>query len=288
MILDKKKFFVLDAMAIAHRAHWAFKDLKTSDGQHTGMVFGTASFLINLCRSQEPNYFAVAMDSPQATFRKDIYPLYKANRPKKDETFVSQVPLLREFFQVFGAPVLRFPGFEADDIIGTLARNHGKDDTRVFIVSGDKDFMQLVNNNVYMYRPKKWPEFDIVDEMKVYEKFGVGPNQVVDVLAIMGDSADNIPGVYGIGEKGAQKLIKSCGSLEGVYSNLHAAKPTEMKKLNKSRSDAFLSKELVKIKTDMDLPYKDLEEFKFSTKQLKSDKLVEFYKKLEFNSLLKE
>ena len=206
---------------------------------------------------------AVAMDVGAPTFRHQMFPDYKANRTEKDKDLTSQIPDFKKFFRCLSVPTIGIAGYEADDIIGSIATQFGKDDTEVYIVSADKDFMQLVNQNVFMYKPLKWPEFEIVDHNKVVEKYGIAPAQVVDMLAIMGDSADNVPGVHGIGEKGATKLLKSFGSLDGIYQNLHSVTGKRaIEGLTKSKKSAYLSKELVQLKNDIELGV-SLEDMRF-------------------------
>jgi len=287
-MINPKRIFVIDALAMVHRCFWAFKNLASSDGTPTGAVFGSAGFLTQLIKSQRPDYMVMCMDVGAPTFRHQMYPDYKANRKEKDETLSSQIPLCKELAKCMDIPVLGIAGYEADDLIGSISAQFATDETNVYIVSADKDFMQLINKNVFMYKPMKWPEFEIIDTAKVVEKFGIQPSQVVDALAIIGDAADNIPGVHGIGEKGAAKLIKSYGSLDGVYENFHNVTGKKaIEGLAKSRDSAYLSRDLATIVKDIDLGI-TLEDMKFDQKSLNNEKLMEFYARLDFASLLPE
>lgn len=285
-MINPKRLFVIDGLAMAHRSYWAFKELATPDGTPTGAVFGSAAFLTNLIKQQQPDYIVLAMDVGAPTFRHQIFPEYKANRKEKEERLTCQLKNFKQLFKCLNIPILGIAGYEADDLIGSLAVQYGADDLNVYIVSADKDFMQLVNDNVFMYKPKKWPDFEIVDKGAVETKFGVRPDQVIDALALIGDAADNIPGVMGIGEKGAAKLIKSFGSLDGIYANLGAVTGKKaIEGLNKSQKEAYLSKELATIRTDIELPI-SLEDMKFDINSLNGAPLREFYEELHFKSLL--
>lgn len=276
-----KKLFIIDCLALAYRSYFAYPKLTTSDGRLTGVVYGSSSFLSSMISTQNPDYVIACTDPGTKTFRHDMYPEYKANRKEKDAEFVQQLPDFYKLLEKMKIPLLRQDGFEADDLIGSLAKKFASDDLKVYIVSPDKDFMQCVNPNVFLYKAKKWPEFEIIDTMGVVEKMGVGPAQIVDMLAIMGDAADNVPGVKGIGEKGAAKLVKSLGSVESIYENLHAVPPGKMlQSLVTSRDAALLSKKLVTIKTDIDLA---TELDSMVRHKGPNEELKEFYKELQFN-----
>jgi DNA polymerase-1 len=283
-----KKLFVIDAMAMAFRNHYAFgmRPLTTSSGEPTSAIFGSAIFMNKLIQDHQPDYLVIATDTKQPTFRHVRYPAYKANRDDMPEDLVLQLPNFFKLFEAYGIPTLRFPGFEADDIIGTIAKQMAQDDLEIYIVSGDKDFMQLINDKVFLFTPKKGGETALIDRKGVELKFGVEPEKVIDVLAIMGDASDNVPGVFGIGEKGAAKLIQAYGSLDGVYENLTKITAKRQREgLESSRENAFLSKELVTIKTDMDLGIK-LEDLVCDIKTtLANNDLLTFFEELEFKGL---
>ncbi|MBM4254246.1 MAG: DNA polymerase I, partial [Deltaproteobacteria bacterium] len=256
--MTTKRLFLVDAMAIAFRSYYAFgmgRPLTTSSGQPVAAVFGTAMFMHKLLTEQRPDYLVIARDVRQPTFRHQMYPQYKANRSAMPEDLVAQLPLLERLFKAFGCPLLSIPGFEADDLIGSMARQWGTPDLQVYIVSGDKDFMQLVNDHTFLYQPKKGEDAAIIDRGGVAAKFGCTPEQVIDCLALIGDSSDNVPGVPGIGEKGAGKLIAEYGSLERILENIPLINNKKMREaLLNGRDLGLLSRQLVTIRTDIELP----------------------------------
>ena len=211
--------YLLDGTAIAYRSHFAFarSGLSTADGKPTGATFGFATLLHNLIEKERPERIAVALDARGKTFRHKQFPEYKATREKAPEELISQLTWIRELVAAFGLPLFEIEGFEADDVLGTLATQAAARGDDVRIVSGDKDFMQLVSERVELYNVFKQGEPLIIQGLAaVEEKFGGSPEQVVDVLAIMGDASDNVPGVKGIGEKGAIALIQKFGSVAGI------------------------------------------------------------------------
>ena len=206
-ISARKRFFIIDGYALLFRAHFALirNPLITSYGLHTSALFGFINQIFKLIRNEDPEYLACAFDSKGKTFRHEIYEDYKANRPEMPEELQLQLPHLWEILEVMNLPVLKKGGVEADDIIGTLAIQAEKDGLDTYIVSGDKDFMQLMNENIFLYAPgtKRSPEPVVYDSSKVEEKWGVPPKIIIDLLGRMGDSSDNVPGVAGVGEKHA-------------------------------------------------------------------------------------
>jgi len=277
------RFFVIDAMNLAHRCYHVFKDLSTKSGFPTGTVYGASSFMFNLINGQKPDYLVVATDTKEPTFRHEMYSEYKANRPDKDNNFLRQLPVLYKMWENMGIPVIKMPGYEADDIIGSLAAQQAQDDRQIYIVSSDKDFMQCVNKNVFIYKPLKWPNFELVDANRTLEKIGVTPSQMVDYLAITGDVSDNVPGVKGIGAKGAAKLLGEFHSLEGIYNNIGTIKGKNKDKLEMCKGEAYMSKNLVQINLKLDLTL-NIDDAKLDANALTNDKLKDFYKKLEFKS----
>jgi DNA polymerase-1 len=220
---DRKRFFILDGFALLYRAHFALirNPLITSYGLHTSALFGFVNQVLKLIRSENPDYIACAFDSKEKTFRHDMYKEYKAHRPPMPDELKQQLPHLWELLEAMNLPVLRKPGVESDDIIGTLAVQAEKEGLDTYIVSGDKDFMQLMNEHIFMLAPgtRKAPYPIIYDPAKVEEKWGVPPEKIIDLLGLMGDSSDNVPGVAGIGEKTAVKLIKAYGSLISAWNS---------------------------------------------------------------------
>ena len=253
----RKRLFLLDGYATLYRSHFALirNPLITSYGLPTSALFGFTNQILKLLRKEKPDYLAAIFDTKEKTFRHKRYPEYKATREKMPEELVTQLPHLWNLLNAMQIITLSKPGFEADDIIGTLAREGSKDGMDVFIVSGDKDFMQLVNDHVFLYTPGgRFMDTRIYDSKGVEEKWGVPPEKMIDFLGLMGDSSDNIPGVRGVGEKSAKKLIIEFGSLENALEN--AEKNTNKRVRNglmECKEDALLSKELVTIDTNVEL-----------------------------------
>ncbi len=282
-----KKLFIIDAMAMAFRNFHAFgqRPLMTSSGIHTSAVFGSALFMTKLLEDEKPDMVIVATDSKEKTFRHDIYPAYKANRTEMPADLADQLPYFFELFAAMGIPVLRQPGMEADDLIGSICRKFADVGTHCYIVSGDKDFMQLVNDRVSIYAPKKNEPALIVSYDGVREKFGCKPDQVIDVLALIGDTSDNVPGVHGIGDKGAAKLIGDFHTLEGIYANIDEIKNNKLKNaLTADKDNAFLSRTLVTIKIDIPLDVSS-EEMKLNPDALANEKLLDLFTRMEFRGL---
>jgi len=214
MSRDNERLFLLDGMALAYRAYFAFisRPLINSRGENTSAVYGFVTFLMKLLDEEKPDHVAVVFDTAEPTFRHTMYPDYKATRQKMPEDMSASIPRLKEVVEAFNVPLLEVPGFEADDVMGTLARRAEKEGVTTFLVTGDKDFMQLISPLVKIYRPGKAAgEAEVVDETGVAEKFGVTPDRVIDVLALTGDAADNVPRENGIGEKTAITLIQQFG-----------------------------------------------------------------------------
>ena len=200
---EQKTLFIIDAMAMAYRTFYGLgrAGLTTAAGKPVTTLYGTALFLNKLVREQNPDFWVAAGDSPQATFRHDIYPDYKGHRDKMPDDLRDQIPDFWRLLKAFQMPVITREGFEADDIIGSLAKKYGSQELKVYIVSGDKDFFQLINDHVVLFSPKKNQDPVIVDPAGVKERFQVDPHQMIDCLALMGDSADNIPGIKALAKR---------------------------------------------------------------------------------------
>jgi DNA polymerase I len=287
--MDRKRLFLIDGSALAYRSYFAFirNPLINSRGENTSAVFGFANSLLKILREQNPDYIAVVFDTPAPTFRHKIYKDYKSTRAKTPPEMVEQLPRIRELVEYMNLPLIEKDGFEADDIIGTLAQQGKKEGLEVFLVTADKDFFQLVDEDIKMVKPSKGKEpEEIYDAKAVKEKFGIEPNQMTDLLGLMGDSSDNIPGVPGIGEKTALELINQFGSLEEVVAKAdRISKKKISQNLKEYAEQARFSKKLVTI--DTHTPFKlDLREL--SKKDLDSPKLRQFFKEMEFTSFLKE
>ncbi|MEY4629889.1 MAG: hypothetical protein RIQ81_9 [Pseudomonadota bacterium] len=282
------RLFVIDAMALAFRSFHAFgvRPLTTSAGIPTSAVYGSAVFLLKLIDEERPDYLVVATDTKEPTFRHKMYPLYKANRTEMPEDLARQLPYLFKLFEALGCKLLREPGVEADDLIGSLVKQNAGPDLTCYIVSGDKDFMQLINHHVYLYSPKKAEPAQVIGIEGVHEKFQCKPDHVVDALALIGDTADNVPGVHGIGDKGAAKLIGQFGSLEGIYAHLDEIKNEKQREsLRASKEAAFLSRELLRIKIDCNLEHA-LDDMKYDPDTATANpSLLELFDELEFRTL---
>ncbi len=261
----RQSLFLLDGSALAYRAHFAMarSSLSSAKGVPTGALFGFTGDLRRILRQVGPRYIAVVFDTPEPTFRHHLYPEYKATREKMPEELVQQLPFMRQAAELLGIRVLMMPGFEADDVMGTLARRAEAQGLPVFLVTGDKDFMQLVSEKIRLYNIlKKDEEVAIIGPPEVRERFGVGPDRVVDILALMGDASDNIPGIPGIGEKGAMKLLAGGKSLDDVLLDPgQDVSPKLKQSLIEHRDLGLLSRQLATIDTAVPiaLPIEDLE-----------------------------
>ena len=283
-----KRLFVVDAMAMAFRSFHAFsvRPLTTSAGVPTSAVYGSALFLMKLIEDEKPDHLVIATDTAAPTFRHKMYSAYKANRDEMPEDLARQLPLIFRLFDAFGLKTLREEGVEADDLIGSLVKIAARQKIDSFIVSGDKDFLQLVGDHVKLYAPKKQEAPQIIGVEGVKERFGGAPEHVVDALALIGDSADNIPGVPGIGEKGAAKLIAQYGSLENIYVNLSEIKNNRQREaLTANREQAFLARELLTIKTDCEIPW-PVDAFAIDLRKAVANRdLLKLFEELEFRTL---
>lgn len=280
------RVFLLDGTALAFRSHFAFarSGLATADGRATGATYGFTMVLRQLLESEAPERIAVAFDHKDPTFRHTRYTEYKATRQKAPEDLIRQLPWMREVVEAHGIALFEVAGVEADDVIGTLAKQAEAAGDEVFLVTGDKDFMQLVSDHVRMYNVFKSGEATLIQGIaEVAEKFGTTPDHVVDVLAIMGDSSDNVPGVKGIGEKGAIELIQTYGSVDGVLAHLADLKPKQREKVEASRELLLLSRELVTIQTDVPLE-RGADSLGPAAPDAK--RLAQLFRSLEFRSLL--
>ena len=286
---ENKRLYLIDGYAMLYRAHFAMirNPLINSKGMHTSALFGFVNQIMKLINNEKPDLMIAAFDSPQKTFRHERYPEYKATREKMPEEMIEQLPFLWNILDSMDIPLLEEPGFEADDIIGTLATKASKKGLDVYIVSGDKDFMQLINDKIFLYAPSgRQADIKIYDKQGVEDKWGVPPEKIIDLLGLMGDSSDNVPGVMGVGEKTAVKLIQEYGSLEASLENANNVKNKRAREgLLNSKENALLSKELVTIETQMDLKI-NLSDL--NTNNIKKESLAEIFQELEFESLAKQ
>jgi DNA polymerase-1 len=283
-----KRLFLLDGTALAYRAHFALarSGLTSPEGKPTGATYGFTMTLRRILETEKPDLVAVAFDPPGDTFRHKQYKEYKDTRQKMPDELVAQQDWLRKVVRAHGVPLFEVRGFEADDVIGTLSRQAAAAGYEVMIVSGDKDMMQLVGPKVKLYNVFK-PGVDLVIEglEAVEEKFGTTPEHVIDVLAIMGDASDNVPGVTGIGEKGAIKLIKEFGSVQGVLAGLDQIKGKAREHIERDREQLLLSLDLVTIRDNVPLD-PGLEGLRAPEPDARE--LAHVFRELGFQSLMKK
>ena len=280
---------MIDGYAMFYRAHFAMirNPLVNSKGMHTSALFGFANQMMKLIKNENPDEIIAAFDSKEKTFRHKKYPLYKATREKMPEEMIDQLPYLWKLLDCMGIPTMERPGYEADDIIGTLAKKYSEEGREVFIVSGDKDFMQLINDKIFLYAPSgRRGEIRIFDRKGVLEKWGVPPEKIIDLLGLMGDASDNVPGVMGVGEKTAVKLLNQYGSLESSLDHAEEVKNKRAREgLINCKKEALLSKELVTIEVNMEI---DQEINSFDSSKYDEEALEELFNNLEFYTMLSQ
>lgn len=273
-------------MALAYRAYFAFiqRPLINSKGMNTSAIYGFVTSLMRILEDEKPEHIAVVFDTKEPTFRHKMYEPYKATRDKMPEDMGAQLGLLKDVVRAFNVPVVELPGYEADDIIGTLAKRAEKEGVLTYMVTGDKDFMQLISPLIKILKPGKGGgDPEVVDEKGVLDKFGVEPEKVIDVLGLIGDSSDNVPGVKGIGEKTAIPLIQQYGSMEALYDNVEKIGQRGVReKLINNKEIAFLSKKLVTIHVDVPVTI-DFHELKANSPDTSA--LAKYFGDLEFRSL---
>ncbi len=279
---NKKTIYMIDGSAYIYRAYHAVRGLSNSKGLPTNAVFGFTRMLLKLIEDRSPEYIGMFFDSKGPTFRHKIYKEYKANRPPMPEDLSVQIPYIKKITKGFNLPVIEMPGFEADDLIGTCAHTAETKGFSVIMVTGDKDFMQLVTEKSIIWDPMK---DKTIDEKSIREVKGVESSMMVDVMGLSGDTADNIPGVPGIGPKTALSLIKTYGSMKDLYEKVdEITKKKQHENLVKYREQAFLSRELVTINTSVPLEFNP-QEFEF--KEPDNAKMSKLFKDLEFTQLQK-
>lgn len=278
-----KTFLIIDGNALLHRAYHALPDFISKDGTHTNAVYGFITMLDKAIESFRPDSLVVCFDSKERTKRKEMFEKYKSQRPKTDDNLISQFPIAREFLISANIPFYEKPGYEADDLIGILALEAEKNDYRVLIMSGDKDLMQLITENIYVVTPiKGLGEMKYYDIAEAEKKFGVKPHLIPDLKALAGDQSDNYKGIEGIGPKTAAGLINKFGNLESVFENLDKVENPKTKKLlTDFKENAIMTKKLSTIMYDAELEV-DMEKTKYSGYD---ENLKEFLGKYQFNSL---
>jgi DNA polymerase-1 len=285
---NEKKLFLLDAYALIFRAYYAFikNPRYNSKGLNTSAVLGFTNTLNEILTKEQPDYIGVVFDPPGPTFRNAMYKEYKANRDETPEDIKKSVPYIKEILRAFRIPVIEVENYEADDTIGTLAKKAEKEGFTVYMVTPDKDYGQLVSDNIYMVKPKRGnKDQEVLGKDEICELYNIErPEQVIDILAIWGDTSDNIPGIPGVGEKTSKKLIAKYGSAEGLLQNSHKLKGKQKENVENSKDVVALSKKLVTIKTDVPVEFKPEE---YILKSIDEELLIELFDDLEFKTLAK-
>ncbi len=282
----EKKIFLLDAYALIFRAYYAFinRQMLNSKGLNTSAIFGFTVTLEEIMRNEKPSHIAVVFDPPSPTFRHEMYTEYKANREATPEEIKQSVPYIKSIIDGFNIPVIEVNGFEADDVIGTMSKMAEKKGFKVYMMTPDKDYSQLVSENIFMYKPRKGTnQPEVLGPEQIKELFHVeNPVNVIDVMALWGDSSDNIPGAPGIGEKTAKKLISEYGNLENLLKNLNDLKGKQQENIKTNIEQIKLSKELVTIKLDVPVEFneKDLE-----FRGIDKEKISAIFDELEFRTI---
>ena len=283
-----KTLLLIDAYAMIYRAYYAFirTPRMNSRGENTSAIFGFVVTLEDLIKRIKPTHMAVAFDPAGPTFRHEAYEQYKAQRQETPEDIRWAVPRIKQLLEAMNIPVLDVPGYEADDVIGTLAHKAENDGFEVYMATPDKDYGQLVTDHVFMYRPRHNGGFEKLGPQEVCEKYGIqNQKQVIDLLGLMGDSSDNIPGCKGVGEKTAVQLLQQFGSIENLLANTDQLKGALQRKVQEQVEDIRFSYFLATIKTDVPI---DFDAAALVCKDKNWDKLAPLYRELEFNSLLKQ
>jgi DNA polymerase-1 len=278
------KLFLLDAYALIYRSYYALirNPRINSKGFNTSAIVGFCNTLNEILTKEKPNYIGVAFDHGK-TFRHKVFPEYKAQREETPEDIKAAIPIIKDILKAYKIPILQVDGYEADDIIGTVATITGKLGIETYMLTPDKDYGQLVKPNVYMYRPQHGGGYEILGEKEIIEKYGIGSSkQVIDLLALMGDSADNYPGCPGVGEKTATKLINQFGSVEGLLANTDKLKGKMKEKVEKATEDIKMSYFLATIKTDIPLEQFKIDDLK--VEEPDEEKLDKIFTELEFKS----
>ena len=285
--MEHKRLFLLDAYALIFRAYYALIKMPriTSTGLNTSAVFGFVNTLEELLRKEKPTHIAICFDPPGPTFRHEAFEAYKGEREATPEDIKISVPIIKEIIRAYRIPIIEIEGYEADDVIGTLATKAGNEGFSTFMMTPDKDFGQLVSDNVFQYKPGyRGGEFEIRGVKEVCERYEISsPDKVIDLLALMGDKVDNIPGCPGVGEKTAIKLINDFGSIENLIENTDSLKGALKKKVEDNKEQIVFSKFLATIKTDVPIDC-DIEELKLQ--QADIEELTSIFRRLEFRTLI--
>ncbi|MBR1539391.1 MAG: DNA polymerase I [Bacteroidales bacterium] len=278
--------YLIDGHSLIFRMYYAFlrRPMINSKGEDTSILFGFTKYLLELIARDQPSHLAVMFDPPAKTFRHELYPEYKATRTATPELVKAALEPLTEIVRALDIPVLMKPGFEADDVIGTLARRFASPDCDVFMVTPDKDLGQIVDDHIFQYKPGKGgAEREIISKEAICEQYGIDdPLQIIDILTIWGDTADNVKGVAGVGEVGARKLVAKYGSVEGIEAHLDELPPKQREAFREALPHLPLSKTLVTVKTDVDI---EADEAQLRVGRPDQTRVAELFNHYEFNSL---
>ncbi|HSH19691.1 MAG TPA: 5'-3' exonuclease H3TH domain-containing protein, partial [Draconibacterium sp.] len=284
---NQQKLFLLDAYALIYRSYFAFirNPRYNSKGVNTSAMLGVTNTIVQVLEKENPKFIGVVFDVSAPTFRHEMFPEYKAHRDEMPEDLRKSIPYIRKIIEAFNIPIIEKSGFEADDVIGTLAKEAEKRGFTTYMMTPDKDYAQLVSDHIYMFKPGKGGDDAEVWGLKeVQENFGIKTaDQVIDILGLMGDSADNIPGCPGIGPKTAEKLIAEFGSIDGIYQNIDKLKGKQKENLIEFEEQVRLSRKLATIIVDVPI--------EFNTKNLTRDEinkeaLIAVFEDLEFRTLI--
>ncbi len=288
MTLDKPRVFLIDGSSYIFRAFFALPPMSNSAGLPTNAIYGFISMILKFLKQHQPQYLAVVLDAGRETFRNELFAEYKGNRPEAPPDLIPQFPYIRKALEALNVPLLELQGFEADDLIATLCKTLAGDAFELIVVSSDKDLMQLVTNGVKLLDSAKdrW-----IGAQEVKAKFGVEPEKIVDVMGLMGDAVDNIPGVKGIGEKTAIALIQRFGSLDNLFAHLEDLENVKLRgvarirtALEAGKEAAFLSRDLATARTEVPI---QVTVDQLRCRNPNGDKLRELFRELEFTNLLK-
>ena len=287
VIMNKNKLFLLDAYALIYRSYYAFirNPRVNSKGLNTSAIFGFVNTLEEVLRKENPSHIAVAFDPPGPTFRHLEFEAYKAQREATPEDIKRSVPIIKEIISAYNIPILEVSGFEADDVIGTIAKRADKERFDVFMMTPDKDYGQLTEPHIFMYKPRYGSnDFDLMDDKRVMEKYNLShPSQMIDLLGLMGDASDNIPGCPGVGEKTAIKLLLEFGSVEHLLEKSEQLKGALKRKVEENSEQIRFSKFLATIRTDVPI---EVVEDDFTRKEINEEAIKEIFEELEFRTLL--
>ena len=288
MVHEERKVYLLDAYALIYRSYYAFINNPriTTSGINTSATFGFCNFLLELLETEKPSHIAVVFDPEGPTFRHKMFPAYKAQRPPMPEELKKSVPYIKQIIRCLGIPLLSVDGYEADDVIGTLAKKAEEEKYIVYMITPDKDYTQLVSDRVFMYKPgRSGGKSEVWGISEVLDQFGIERvDQVVDILGLMGDTADNVPGCVGIGPKGAAALVYKYGSIEGIYNHIEELKGKQRENLIQCQSTVLLSRELVTICKEVPV---DVTPADLIRKEVEEKELERVLRELELFSLTK-